>query len=137
MTELKTRPNDKNVAEFLELIEPDNKKADAYSLVELFSKVTNKPAVMWGTSIIGFDSYQYTNTQGTSSWLLTGFSPRKANLTLYIMQGFSEYQNDLKMLGKIKTAKSCLYIKKLSDIDMKALEDFLVKVVRDMRAKYA
>ena len=136
MPELKTRPNDLDVNAFIEAVEPQQKREDALQLMELFSTVTGKEAVMWGSSIIGFGRYHYTNSKGEHSWLLTGFSPRKQNLTLYIMQGFSQFGDDLKKLGKTKHAKSCLYINKLSDINLAELEAFLRKVVTDMQNRY-
>ena len=136
MSELKTQPNDANVDTFISRIEHPTRKADAKVLLELFSKVTKQTPVMWGDSIIGFGNYSYRNSKGEYNWLMTGFSPRKSNLTLYVMQGFSTFSDELLTLGKIKHAKSCLYINKLSDIDLNALEQFLIKVVADMRAKY-
>jgi hypothetical protein len=136
MSELKTQPNDANVDTFISRIEHPTRKADANVLLELFSKVTKQTPVMWGDSIIGFGNYSYRNSKGEYNWLMTGFSPRKSNLTLYVMQGFSTYSDELLTLGKTKHAKSCLYINKLSDIDLNALEQFLIKVVADMRAKY-
>lgn len=136
MSELKTQPNDANVDTFISRIEHPTRKADAKVLLELFSKVTKQTPVMWGDAIIGFGNYSYRNSKGEYNWLMTGFSPRKSNLTLYVMQGFSTYSDELLTLGKTKHAKSCLYINKLSDIDLNALEQFLIKVVADMRAKY-
>ena len=136
MSELKTKPNNTDVDTYISRIEHPTRKADANVLLELFSKVTKQAPVMWGDSIIGFGNYSYRNSKGEYNWLMTGFSPRKSNLTLYIMQGFSTYSDELLTLGKTKHAKSCLYINKLSDIDLNALEQFLIKVVADMRAKY-
>ncbi|NEQ46856.1 MAG: DUF1801 domain-containing protein [Leptolyngbya sp. SIOISBB] len=137
MAELKTRPNDKSVTEFLESLDNEKRKADAFILLDLFERVTQRSAVMWGDSIVGFGSYEYTNSMGTYTWLMTGFAPRKQNSTLYVMQGFKDYAEDLKRLGKVKTAKSCLYITHLSKIDLNELETFLTKVVADMEAKYS
>ncbi|MEM8642151.1 MAG: DUF1801 domain-containing protein [Cyanobacteria bacterium P01_G01_bin.54] len=136
MAELKTRPNDKSVTQFLESLENERRKAEAYILLELFERVTQRPAVMWGDSIVGFGNYEYTNSQGTHSWLMTGFAPRKQNSTIYVMQGFENYGPDLARLGKVKTAKSCLYITNLSKIDLQQLEVFLTKVVADMEQEY-
>ena len=136
MAELKTRSNDKSVTEFLESLDNEKRKVDALILLELFERVTQRSAVMWGDSIVGFGSYEYTNSMGTYNWLMTGFAPRKQNSTLYVMQGFDDYAEDLKRLGKVKTAKSCLYITNLSKIDLDELEKFLTKVVADMEAKY-
>lgn len=136
MAQTKTQPNSQSVKNFVDLIQPEKKKEQAKILLDLFTKVTGSEAVMWGSSIIGFDSYQYTNSCGTNDWMITGFSARKSNFALYIMQGFENYKKDLSELGKIKTAKSCLYINKLEDIDMQKLEKFLQKTVSDMRKKY-
>lgn len=137
MSTLKTRPHDGDVHTFLKSIENDVRRNDAFKLLAIFSKVTQEPPVMWGDSIVGFGEYRYTNSQGQQSWMLTGFSPRKQNLTLYIMQGFDNYQPELSQLGNVKTAKSCLYINRLDKIDVAALEALLIKTVADMRAKYA
>ena len=136
MAELKTRPNSTDVNDYIQSIAPESKQQDALKLLELFKNVTGYQAVMWGASIVGFGCYEYTNTKGTTRWLMTGFSARKQNFTLYIMQGFSDYQADLKDLGKTKHAKSCLYINKIDQVDIKKLEAFLVKAVADMRKKY-
>ena len=137
MTEIKTRPNEKSVLEFLENVDNERRREDAYKLLELLERVTRRKAVMWGDSIIGFGCYEYTNTKGTHSWMMTGFSPRKQSLTIYVMQGFENYSEDLKLLGKVKTAKSCLYITSLSKIDFSQLESFMAKVVADMEQKYS
>ena len=92
---------------------------------------------MWGPSIVGFGSYRYTNSAGRDfEWMLTGFSPRKANLVLYIMPGFSEEAVLMARLGKHRTGKSCLYINKLADVDMDVLEELIAKSVLWMREKY-
>ncbi|BDU36239.1 DUF1801 domain-containing protein [Vibrio nigripulchritudo] len=136
MSEIKTRPNRKSVTKFLNAVKHDKRREDAFELLAMFERVTERKAVMWGDSIVGFGSYKYTNTKGTYSWMITGFSPRKKNLTVYIMQGFSDYADDLAAIGKVKTAKSCLYLTNLSKINMEALESLLVKAVRDMEEKY-
>ncbi|RZM77736.1 DUF1801 domain-containing protein [Leptolyngbya iicbica] len=136
MAELKTRPNDKSVTQFLDSLDNEQRRVDAFTLLALFEQVTQRPAVMWGDSIVGFGSYEYTNSTGTYRWLMTGFAPRKQNSTIYVMQGFDDYADDLQRLGKVKTAKSCLYISNLSKIDLKELENFLTKIVADMQAKY-
>ncbi|WP_462159071.1 DUF1801 domain-containing protein [Pseudoalteromonas sp. GB56] len=136
MSELKTRPNDADVITFLETIEHPVRKADALVLLDLFIKVTGREAVMWGDSIIGFGRYSYSNSKGEYTWLMTGFSPRKSNLSLYIMQGFEHFNEEVAALGKTKHAKSCLYINKLSDIDLDKLESLLRNVVADMHKRY-
>jgi len=136
MTELKTRPNDKSVHAFLDQLEPDRRRDEALTLLALFSRVTQRDPVMWGDSIVGFGSYSYTNSRGEFSWLMTGFSPRKRNMTLYVMQGFDGFADDLKDLGKVKHAKSCLYVNRLSDLDLGKLEGFMAKVVADMESRF-
>ncbi|GGY50541.1 DUF1801 domain-containing protein [Parvularcula lutaonensis] len=137
MAELKTRENDADVDAFLASVEDEVKRADSIVLKEMMERITGAPAKMWGSSIVGFDSYEYTNTTGKPQrWMLTGFSPRKANLSVYIMNGFDRYKDELAALGKHKTAKSCLYIKRLSDVDLAALEDLVAKSVKRMREVY-
>lgn len=136
MAEIKTQPNSESVEKYIEKITPEKKQTQTRELLKLFERVTNCPAVMWGSAIIGFDSYQYTNSCGTNDWMITGFAARKQNFALYIIQGFENYKKELQELGKIKTAKSCLYINKLEDIDIEKLENFLHKTVSDMRKKH-
>ena len=136
MSQNKTQANKGDVNAFLAGIENDTRRQDALTLLALFSRVTKEPAVMWGASIVGFGQYSYQNSKGPQSFMLTGFSPRKQNSTLYVMQGFDAYAKDLAAIGKVKHAKSCLYISRLANINMDALERFLVKVVIDMRKKY-
>lgn len=123
MTTLKTRPNDQDAAAFLNEIENPQKRSDSQAILELMQRVTGEPPVMWGDSIVGFGRYHYKYASGREGdWFLTGFSPRVQNLTLYIMSGFDAYDVLLAKLGKYKTGKSCLYIKKLSEIDLDVLE---------------
>ena len=136
MAEIKTRPNRKSVNKFLKSIKNKKRKEDSYVLLDLFEGVTKRNAVMWGDSIVGFGRYEYTNTKGTYSWLMTGFSPRKQNSTIYVMQGFEDFEEDLQLIGNLKTAKSCLYITSLSKIDLNQLERFIAKVVTDMEEKF-
>jgi len=123
MSELKTQPNDASVDEFVDAVEHPKRRADAQVILALMKKVTREKPVMWGGSIIGFGrlTYQYANGK-TGEWMRIGFSPRKANISLYIMNGFAEYQSLLSQLGKHKTGKSCLYINKLEDIDLEVLQ---------------
>lgn len=136
MSSLKTRPSDASPAKFIQSVEHNQRRVDAETLLTMFTQITGRKPVMWGESIIGFGEYRYTNTRGTYSWLMTGFSPRKSNTTIYVMQGFEKFQKELAALGKVKTAKSCLYITNLEKIDRTALEDLLMKVVSDMEARY-
>ena len=112
MAELKTQPTDQRVEDFLNTIDDEQKRNDAFALLEFMKEITGEEPVMWGPGIIGFGSYHYKYASGREAdWMLTGFSPRKNNLTLYIMQGFDNYEHHLTQLGKHKTGKSCLYVK--------------------------
>jgi hypothetical protein len=117
MSELKTKPTSQDVKEFLNTIEPAEKRGDGFALLEMFQKVTSETAVMWGSAIVGFGMYHYKSERSKQEgdWPLTGFSPRKQNLTLYIMAGNKDNQM-LKKLGKHKKSGGCLYIRRLSDV---------------------
>ena len=117
MAELKTKPNDQDVQEFLESVEDEKKRIDSNTILELMKDDTGAQPKMWGNSIIGFVNYKYKYASGREGeWFLTGFSPRKKNLTLYIMSGFEGSEEILDDLGKFTTGKSCLYIKKIEDV---------------------
>lgn len=135
MSDLKTKPTDQNVKEFLNTVEPEEKRRDSLVLLELFQKVTGEKAVMWGTAIVGFGKYHYKSVRSTQEgdWLLTGFSPRKQNLTLYIMAGNKDNQELLEKLGKYKASGGCLYIKRLSDVDQTALTILIEKSFQYMK----
>lgn len=134
MAELKTRPNDQSVENFLNRVENDTKREDSFSILELMKEETGDEPIMWGDSIVGFGKYSYKYTSGREAeWFLTGFSPRKQNLTLYIMNGFEGYDELLGKLGKHSTGKSCLYIKKLEDVDQEVLRDLVNKSVAHMK----
>ncbi|MEZ4896322.1 MAG: DUF1801 domain-containing protein [Saprospiraceae bacterium] len=136
--ELKTTPHDGNVREFLESVEPESKRKDSLELLEIFEKITSEPAILWGPSIVGFGKYRFKYASGQEGdWMITGFSPRKQNLVVYIMPGFSRYDELMSRLGKYKTGKSCLYINKLEDIDLHILADLIGASVQYMRNKYA
>ena len=125
-TELKTKLNDANVNDFLNSVENEKKRTDSFKVLELMKRITGEEPKMWGSSIVGFGSYTYKYASGrTGDWMLTAFSPRKQSLTLYIMDGFKNYDELLGQLGKHKTGKSCLYVKKLEDIDMNILEELI------------
>lgn len=133
MAELKTKKNDQSVEGFLASIENKQKREDSRTILALMEEVTGEEAVMWGTSIIGFGSYHYKYASGREGdWFLTGFSPRKQNLTLYIMAGFEEYEPLLTRLGKHSTGKSCLYVKKIEDIDLDVLRTLVERSVKHM-----
>jgi len=138
MAELKTKENKASVTEFLNSIKPEEKKQDSFELLKMFEKVTGEKAVMWGTSIVGFGRYHYKSERSTQEgdWPLVAFSPRKQNLTLYVMHG-NEDHPALKKLGKFKTsAGSCLYINKLSDVDVKLLPTLIKSCYQFMEKKF-
>jgi len=133
MAELKTQPNDQDVEAFLNGVEDAHKRQACFVVKEIMEQATGAEAKMWGDSIVGFGSYRYKYASGREGeWMLTGFSPRKRNLTLYIMSGFDEYDALLDDLGKYKTGKSCLYINKLEDIDLGVLTDLVQQSVQHM-----
>ena len=135
MAELKTKQTDQSVEDFLDCIPDDKKREASYTILKLMKNATGKEPKMWGDSIIGFGSYHYCYESGREGdWFLTGFSPRKQNLTLYIMAGFTQYDALLQKLGKFSTGKACLYIKKIEDIDMPTLEE-LVRQSADLIAR--
>jgi hypothetical protein len=123
VSELKTKVTVQDPKDFLNSIEPQQKKQDSFVLLEMFEKVTGEKAVMWGSSIVGFGKYHYKSEKSKQEgdWMLVGFSPRKANLTLYIMHGNEKNKDLLTKLGKHKEGGGCLYINKLSDVDQKIL----------------
>jgi len=134
MTELKTRPSSDDVNLFISRVEDPARRADAETVLSMMRRITQREPLMWGTSIIGFGSYHYTYASGRSGdWPITGFSPRKQALTLYIMSGFEEYETLLAELGEYRTGKSCLYIKALDRVDQKVLKRLIRKSVAYMR----
>jgi hypothetical protein len=134
MTELKTKPTQASVKEYLNAIPNENTRQDCWKIVELMQQATGAAPRMWGASIIGFGSYHYKYASGREAdWMLVGFSPRKQNITLYIMAGFEHYDQLLAQLGKHTHAKSCLYIKRLSDLHLPTLEKLIQASVTHMR----
>ena len=138
MAQLKTQPNDQSVTGFLNSIENETRRQDSFTILELMQQVTGDEPVMWGDSIIGFGTYRYKYASGRQGeWFLVGFSPRVQNLTLYIMSGFDEYDDLLAKLGKHSTGKSCLYVRRLENIDLAVLEELIEKSVAHMKATHA
>lgn len=136
MPELKTKINNASVDKFLNSVEDQEKRELSYKILELMKKITKEEPKMWGTSIIGFGTYHYKYASGREGdWMQVGFSPRKQAVTLYIMSGFSRYDELMKKLGKYKTGKSCLYIKKEEDIDFKVLRELIAQSVKYIRNK--
>lgn len=134
MAELKTQKNDGSVEDFIAGAD-EKRREDCRTILALMEEITGEKPAMWGESIVGFGSYHYKYASGREGdWFLCGFSPRKQNLTLYIMAGFSKYDALLKKLGKHKTGVSCLYVNKLADIDMTVLRQLIEQSVAHMRA---
>ncbi|MEX0648801.1 MAG: DUF1801 domain-containing protein [Balneolaceae bacterium] len=137
MADMKTKPNEKDVVAFLDEVEDEQRRADCFELLKLFTEVTKEPPKMWGPSMIGFGSYHYKYASGREGdWFLTGFSPRKQNLTIYITAGFKQYDEIMEKLGKYKTGSSCLYVKKLSDVNRNLLKKLVKESVVYMKEKY-
>lgn len=137
MSENKTKPTETSPQDFITSVEHATRRADAQTLLELMRKVTGWEARMWGPSIIGFGEYHYKYESGREGdFMRTGFSPRKANMVVYIMPGYTDFSEILSRLGKHKLGKSCLYINKLADVDMGVLEELIRAGLDDMEKKY-
>ncbi len=137
MSEMKTVESDQDVNAFLNCVENSRRAADARIVADMMERITGCPPKMWGDSIIGFDRYTYKRRDGSEhQYMITGLSPRKSSLTIYIMPGFSEYGDLLKKLGKHKHSVSCLYITQLRNIDLDVLETLISDSVKTMRERY-
>lgn len=140
MAEPKTKPTTQSAKEFLSKVEPQQKREDAFTLLALFEKITGHDAVMWGDSIVGFGKYHYKSERSRQEgdWMMTGFSPRKQNLTLYVLAG-NNGNPALAKLGKHKTSEGiggCLYINKLADVDMTVLAGLIQTSYDYMKTQY-
>lgn len=136
MAKLKTQPTRISVDAFVQKITDAKKRADTKALVAMMTEATKAEPVMWGASIVGFGSYRYAYASGrTGDWPVIGVSPRAQNLTLYIMPGFAEFSDLLEKLGPHSTGKSCLYVKRLSHIDIPTLKKIVPKSVAKMKKK--
>jgi len=136
MAEPKTRPTDVPVADFLAAVQPAGRRVDAEALSAMLAEVTGEPPVMWGPWIVGFGSYTSVNrTKKAVDWPIIGFSPRKTNLTLYIMPGFEAQGPLLARLGKHKVSGSCLHLDRLADVDLTVLRDLAERSVATMRGR--
>jgi len=130
MAELKTKPTTRSVDEFLQEVPNERRRQDSYTLLDLMRQITDTEPQMWGDSIVGFGSTHYKYASGREGDMpLTGFSPRKQALTLYIMTGLESYDDLLQRLGKFKTGKVCLYINKLDDVDSSVLRELVRRSV--------
>ena len=135
MAELKTKQTKESVEKFLNNVADEQRRTDCFQLLEIMKAATKAEPTMWGPSIVGFGRYQYAYKSGSElEWFRTGFSPRKQDLTLYIMGGVERYPSLMNKLGKHKTGKSCLYIKKLEDVDIPTLKLLIKQSVADLVA---
>lgn len=136
MADLKTRRNDGDVAAFLAEVADERRRHDAQRLCTLMAEVSGSPAQLWGTSIVGFGTSQYRLADGsTNDWFCVGFSPRKQNLALYLVDGFDGNADLLARLGKHKIGKSCLYVTKLDDVDDGVLRELVARSVAAAKAR--
>ena len=137
MAELKTQPTSQSVSDFLKAVVDKKMRAECRVVAKMMREATGKRARMWGTSIVGYGSYDYKYASGREgSWPIIGFSPRSKNLSIYIMPGFSNFDKLMGRLGKYKTGKSCLFIKSLDDVDQKKLKALIDGSVKFMERKY-
>ncbi|MDF2539771.1 MAG: uncharacterized protein K0S76_2792 [Herbinix sp.] len=137
MYELKTKVNDCNVIDFINSIESESKREDTYQLLDIFTETTGFPAKMWGDNMIGFGSYHYKYATGhEGDAMLVGFSPRKAKMSLYMATGDADREKILKDLGKHTAGKACVYINKLSDINVEILKDMINQSVAFLKKTY-
>ena len=131
--DLKTKKTTQSVSRFIDGIEDEQRREDSRRVLDLMKKATGAEPKMWGASVVGFGDYHYKYDSGRENdWFVTGFSPRKQNLTLYFMTGLDRYESLLKRLGKHKTGKGCLYIKHLDDIDIGVLRELVSTSARDL-----
>lgn len=133
----KTKSTAASVEAFLGSVEHDTRRADGFALLEMFNRITGLKPKMWGPSIIGYGRYHYKYESGREGdFLITGFSPRKSALSIYIMPGYRDMSEKLARLGKHKIGKSCLYINKLADIDPAVLEEIVLDGIAYMKTNY-
>jgi hypothetical protein len=132
-----TIASDASVNAFIDTVDDERKRADSHELIDLMRTITGQEPKLWGSSLVGFDSYHYRYASGREGdFFITGFSPRKTALAIYIIPGFDRYGEQLKRLGPHKTGKSCLYIKNLDVVDRAVLEEIIRDSVHHMREKY-
>ena len=136
MAELKTKKNETGVMDFINAIQDEAKRKDSLAILKLMRQVTKKKPKMWGESIVGFGKYHYKYASGREGdWFATGFSPRKQNLTIYIMGGLDQHKALLKKLGKHSTGMGCVYVKKLEDVNVEVLQDLIAQSVKGLAQK--
>jgi len=135
MAELKTKPSERSLESFLRGVEDAERREDCHTILKLMKKITRQEPKVWGDSIVGFGTYHYKYESGREGdWFVTGFSPRKQNLTIYIMPGLDAHKDALKKLGKHKAGRGCLYIKRLADIDQSVLSEMIKTSVAKMKS---
>jgi hypothetical protein len=138
MAEAKTKKNSASVENFLSSIEDERRRDDCFEIAKIMSTITKSEPAMWGNAIVGFGSYEYVYASGQKGdWPLVAFSPRKQDLTLYLMPVFDKYPDKMKKLGKCKTSKGCLYIKSLGDIDLPTLKWLIKTSTQDIKKRAA
>ena len=139
MAEIKTKPTDSDIDKFLMTIEPEKRRVDSIKIRKLFDSVTKEKATVWNNNMIGYGSFHYKSERSSQEgdWPLTAFSPRRQNITIYVMSGAKNYENLLKELGKYKISSgSCIYINKVEDINLEVLKKIISASVSDMKTKY-
>jgi hypothetical protein len=138
MAELKTKQTKESVTAFIAAVADEDMRKDCKELLKLFKEVTKATPSVWGNGVIGYGNYHYKSERSKQEgdWYLTGFSPRKQNLTIYIMMGFAKYPDLMKKLGKFKNSGACLYINKLADVDIKVLKELITRSYKDMKERY-
>jgi hypothetical protein len=137
MAEPKTKVNDASVEDFINATGDEKVIADCNTIIKMMQKASGEPPKMWGDAIVGFGLYTYKYSSGTTGdWPRLAFSPRKANLTLYLMPGFERMQDILQRLGKHKTSKACLYIKRISDVDLNVLKELIDWSLKEINEMY-
>jgi hypothetical protein len=137
MAELKTKERKASVEKFINSVKDDQQREDSFKILKMMKQITKAEPKMWGTSMIGFGNYHYKYASGREGdWFLTGFSPRKQNISLYIMADINKYKDLLSKLGKHKTGKGCLYINKLEDIDVEVLKELITTSTKKLKKMY-
>lgn len=139
MAELKTKPNNASVSAFINAVEHEQRRKDAKHILKMMKEITGEKPKMWGSSIVGFGTYHYKSDRSRQEgeWPMTGFSPRKGAMSIYIMHGLKNHPKLLKKLGKYKNGVSCLYVKKLEDIDLTVLRELIKRDYEYMKKKYS
>ncbi len=136
MADLKTQPGDADVDAFLATVEDERRREECRTVMHVMAEVTGEPPRMWGTAIIGFGSYHYVYESGREGdWMLTGVSPRKKAMSVYILPDLDAYAEELGRLGRHSTGRSCLYINRLDDVDLDVLRDLIASSVADLKKR--